>query len=357
MRPTLPPRWRGDGSADPLGILDTFGRDLQGLPDTERCRRVRRAFRYWRRRGFPYPTLSRAEVEREFRSLERIDPTDVIRRNRAGPCNVGLRLANAFHPQMWHVPYHGRSRVDCFNNDRLLWDALQKCIWLYPHRRCWNAHCVRDIMRFYHGSRVANFRPAVARALYHRYSGGHATVLDFSAGFGGRMLGSLTLPRHYIGIDPEVAQVLGLRAMARALAHIAVGTNEIRRGCAEDLLRGFADECMDLVFSSPPYFDNERYSDRLWQSYRRFPTYPLWLNGFLFRVIEESHRVLRSGGILVLNVANLPGKPIADDASAFARGLFRMRCTVELLMSTRPQARANGVAKYRSEPIFVLSKC
>jgi hypothetical protein len=39
-----------------------FGRDLSELPQKELNRQVERALQYWRKKGFPYPKLSRQEI-------------------------------------------------------------------------------------------------------------------------------------------------------------------------------------------------------------------------------------------------------------------------------------------------------
>jgi hypothetical protein len=60
------------------------------------------------------------------------------------------------------------------------------------------------------------------------------------------------------------------------------------QGPAEDLLTGFPKGTAQLIFSSPPYFDRERYSDEPSQSYIRFPKYSDWKRHFLEVAIVES---------------------------------------------------------------------
>lgn len=339
---------------DEYGVLAHFGRDLRDLSSRQRRLSINRAFHYWRARGFPFPSVFESSAAREYHALRQLALERVIVGDQARPVTVGLRLANAFHPQMWTIRQHGRSPLDCFSDDRILRRCLEKCIQFYPHRRCWNAQCIRSVMRFYHRARVANFRPAVARALYQHYSNPGAVILDFAAGFGGRMLGSLSLERHYIGIDPAPLQIRGLTSMAKKLRPFAAGTAELHRACAEDFLPSLAGSSVDLIFSSPPYFNAERYSDCAMQSYRRYPHYGLWKEGFLYPVLTHAHRILRKDGYFILNVANLPQYKIADDVLSFAPRFFQLRRMFKLLMNTLPQARASGDALYRSEPIFVF---
>lgn len=86
-------------------------------------------------------------------------------------------------------------------------------------------------MRIYHRTRVSNFRPVVARAIVNRYSNEGDTVLDFAAGYGGRLLGTVILKRHYLGIDAARAQVAGLNGNfdflhAREIARLSPSERE-----------------------------------------------------------------------------------------------------------------------------------
>jgi tRNA1(Val) A37 N6-methylase TrmN6 len=268
---------------------------------------------------------------------------------------VGLRIANAFHPQMWRVPIHGVSAVERFEDDNVLRRVLMKAVHFWPDRRCWNAQCVRSLMRVHHRIRIANFRPTAAKALVHHFSGAGARVLDFSAGFGGRLLGAMSLSRHYVGVDPARGQARGLRRMIAAFSDMAPGSAEVHQACAEDFLPTMRGSSVDLVFSSPPYFDLERYSNERTQSFRRYPVYGEWRESFLEVVIRETRRVLRRGGYLVLNVADTPRLPIATDALRIAERELVFVRRLRLIMNAIPSARAAG-RLYRDEPVFVFQK-
>jgi SAM-dependent methyltransferase len=336
-------------------VRDWFGRELTSLPDRQFIRRLELAFRYWRLRGFPYPDLGRQDIELEFRRLEKTSIDPMIGDHLVSS-TVGLRLANSFHPQMWRVPVHGRSPLACFRDDSTLRRALGKAARFWPDRRCWNDQCIRSVMRIYHRSRVSNFRPTAARSLIARFSVDGDTILDFSAGYGGRLLAALAMRRHYIGIDPARAQFKGLCAMWKELASIARGTAEIHQACAEDYLPKLPDSCAELVISSPPYFDHEKYSVEKTQSWRRYPTYPEWRQSFLRPVINHSHRLLKKGGYFLINVADLPRAPLVRDVLKLALPLFERRNTVKLWMSSPPLERARGGRRFRWEPILIFRK-
>src|SRR6202034_920856 len=112
-------------------------------------------------------------------------------------------------------------------------------------------------------------------------------------GYGGRLLGCLTLDRSYVGIDPAKLQVAGLRRMYQDLKVYSGGTATILRGCAEEILPSLQTRSVDLVFSSPPFFNLDRYSEEATQSYLRYRTYSEWYTSFLHVIIEAAHPLLR----------------------------------------------------------------
>lgn len=346
-------------SEDRSAILKLKGRDWLNFSARKQEWWVNQAVAYWRSRGFPYPELTAEEMRKEFALLLKSKPSDLLTNGVAKASTVGLRLANYFHPQMWTTKVSGfRSPVECFNDDKILEDCIVKAIKFWPNRSSLNAQCLRSVLRvFNHTARVANFRPAVARAIYAKYSREGSTVLDFSAGYGGRLLGCLTLDRKYIGLDPSVDQVAGLRRMIKMLRTISIGSARIHRACAEDFLPTLDRESIDLVFSSPPYFDHERYSDEPTQSYIRYATYERWRSAFLDRVVEESWRVLKRRGYFLIN-AGTPrrGYPIAQDAMKSGFQYFESRRCIQLLMRRVPEKNGSSREPFKTEPILVFRK-
>ena len=334
-----------------------FGRDVMSTSPRGRVRLLDTALEYWRGQGFPYPSLTAREMESEFLRVASARPDRIIREEEVHASTQGLRLANSFHPQMWDVPTrrHLLSPLDHFRDDATLRTVLQRAARFWPDRRCWNSQCVRSALRIYSGGRVSNFRPTAARAIISRFSRRGNTVLDFSAGYGGRLLGCLTLDRVYLGIEPAQAQVSGLRDMCSALRAYTSAYASVRRACAEEFMETLAPRSVDLVFSSPPYFNVERYSVEDSQSYCRYRSYQTWKDKFLEVILAASHRALRTGGYLVINVADTDRHPIAADLVTMSRALFRQHRLLKLLMHARPLQRSVGDT-FRWEPILVLKK-
>src|SRR5208337_4695254 len=126
---------------------------------------------------------------------------------------VGLRLVNSFHPQMWHVHCtRYRSPFETFCDDHALYRAIRKALIIWPDRYGANGSSLRRILKSFSNTvAVSNFRPTAAMGVLHRYSAPDGNVLDFAAGYGGRLAAALVMNRNYMGIDAGVAQVQGLK--------------------------------------------------------------------------------------------------------------------------------------------------
>jgi len=225
-----------------------------------------------------------------------------------------------------------------------------------PKKRCWSPQAIRNLVRIYAGGRVSNFRPVVARNIINRFSQDEDIVLDFSAGYGGRLLGCLTLDRLYIGIDPARKQVSGLKRMYKDLHKYSSSKAEIMMGCAEDILPSMDRDSVDIIFSSPPFFNLEIYSDEPTQSSNRYKEYEAWRSCFLEVVIAQARRVLRRKGFFAINVPTRCRYPIESDTLGFASDLFSYHCTINMKMNARPLQRAQNGCAYRTEPIYVFQK-
>ncbi len=322
---------------------------------------IERAFHYWRERGFPYYLLDKDQIRRQFqqlvatRSRQMFLPDGKIQWS-----NVSLALANYFHPQMWSIKSDSYlSPIECFKDDKLLKACIQRALEIWPDRYGANPSNLRRMLcSFTNAKRVSNFRPTVAKAIYERYSTQWSRVLDFCAGFGGRLLGCLALERHYVGYEPSHSQFRGLQRMYNTIHDLGLTSCDVdlQLTCAEDAMCKEASRSFDLVFTSPPYFDRERYSADSSQSYVRYSDYTSWCEHFLQRVLAESWRVLRKGGMLVLNVADTEDAPIAEDTKTLAGQYFDLVATYWLRLGRLPYRRDASTDAYHYEPVFVFAK-
>jgi len=140
------------------------------------------------------------------------------------------------------------------------------------------------------------FRPTIARFLYETFCPQGGKVWDPCAGYGGRLLGACAAGVQYVGTDVEERTVLGNRELAKDLGYAC----EVCQVPAEEFDPG----PLDFVFTSPPYFDKERYGGE-GQSWVRYDTLEKWISGFLVPILRVSFRSLSAKGFLAINIMDI----------------------------------------------------
>ncbi|MDP1675899.1 MAG: DNA methyltransferase [Bacteroidota bacterium] len=344
-------------SINKFEIEEIFGRDLNKVTKLKQKLIVDKALRYWQAKGFPYSKLTKKEISLEYKRIENTDCSNTLKSKIIHSSSVGLNLANSFHPQMWHLKSQGHSEspFEHFNNEETLKKLLLRAINFWPNRQCWRAYNVRNLLRIYSGGRVSNFRPTAAKAIIYNLSGENDRILDFCSGFGGRMLGATSLNRYYVGIDASKKQIVGSKLLFSKIKHLCKGNVELHHDCAEDLMKKMDSKSFNLIFTSPPYYDLEKYDHHKNQSYLKYKNYNDWRKYFLEEVVKESYRLLEKNGYLAINVTDSKKYSLTRDLEDFALKYFKFKDKYQLVMNSRPLQRSNGNS-YRSEPVFVFQK-
>lgn len=102
-------------------------------------------------------------------------------------------------------------------------------------------------------------------------------VWDPCMGYGGRLLGAVKADKvkMYIGTEPNTDTFAKLTAIEKELQQTAQGS-AMNYGLINSPLEDYDNlPCngVDLVFTSPPYFDTEKYSNETTQSWVRYSDY------------------------------------------------------------------------------------
>ena len=242
-----------------------------------------------------------------------------------------------------------------------------------------------------------NFPSAIARLLYKygtdRCKGQDEIVIyDPSMGFGGRLLGALSLrdrPVHYIGTDPNTEnwiKELGISRyeyMARVFkshvrygepfkgTYICSGSEDVANNEEFKKYKGK----VDFIFTSPPYFSAEIYSDEPTQSSIKYKEYSSWRDNFLRPTLATCAEWLKHDRILAFNIADInvgtTQYPLEEDTVTILQelglryeGKLKMVLAISPSMRVKPQTNQPGMKNYcivngrwrKFEPIFVFYK-
>ena len=126
--------------------------------------------------------------------------------------------------------------------------------------------------------------------------------LDISAGWGDRLLSAI-LSKHieyYESSDPNIDLHPGYDSMKETFCKSKKDNYIIHpTGFLEADL---GDRMFDFIFSSPPFFDIEIYSDHSNDSITNFNTNELWINNFLVPCIQKCYDHLLNNGLLILYI-------------------------------------------------------
>lgn len=157
---------------------------------------------------------------------------------------------------------------------------------------------------------ASQFKPSIAKAFYDYFKS--ENVLDFSAGWGDRLAGFYCgeTTKHYVGIDPNTLNHPNYQKQVEFYKKHQTffeESKEIDLICspAEDVDYSKYENYFDTIFTSPPYFDVERYSTEDTQSWVRYKNIDDWNTNFLHNTINKLIPTLKSGGILAINIADV----------------------------------------------------
>jgi len=326
----------------------------RGMGDNELNDFTQLIFDYYRQEGFPYYPIDMESREKDFKKLMSYDLNnmweyDIRNGNVVKQTMHGLGLAWSYFPDSFNVRCGDKmTPYEAFMNDEIFMNVIKKRLKMGTYI---SDSGIRKMLKIYTGVQaVSNFRPTAAAAIYKRY--GDGVVWDMSGGWGGRMLGAIKAGvKEYIVTEPSTKTEMGLVALREDF-----GGNtsiDIFGLGSEDYVPD--KNSLDLCFTSPPYFDLEKYSGEETQSYIKYPNKKDWINGFLSQTFENCHWGLRQNGYMIINMANIKGNDLEVDMVKTAH-----RCGFTLLKTHRlalsnVNLRDKG-RKFKYEPIYVFIK-
>lgn len=280
--------------------------------------------------------------------------------------NQGQTINRFLFPNMMTAEPKGRgsnSLRDRFWNDAKLKRAIRICFEFRTGDKLLRPTQLRTALELVTGENVTNFKAQNAKAIVeHLCPVLWGRVYDYSCGYGGRLLGigSSNFKYDYVGVEPNTETVKYLNYLNDIIDEATGVKGTIVQSVSEE----YKPEDIDLAFSSPPYFNLEKYSNESTQCMVRYKTLDEWFEGYVIPTMENIYRGLNREGIFATNIADYksydrkePYEVVQEWISYAERVGFKHTQTIKMMLTTRPGVgndRKEGREKW--EGVYVFSK-
>ena len=192
---------------------------------------------------------------------------------------------------LWHTIRNRMGNTLLYNDDR---EGIPV---QYPMPMCLSQICIGAKNSGF-ASMGSIFKPSVAKAIYQKYIKDGDKVLDYSCGFGTRLLGLMSLKKKdvlYCGYEPNTETFDNLNKM---INYFNFNAKIKKTGSETELF----DEKFDFIFSSPSYFNVEIYSNEETQCYNKFPVYEEWLEKYWHQTVKNIKQMSKDNAIFGINI-------------------------------------------------------
>lgn len=238
--------------------------------------------------------MGSSNIEDDFIALKREKNTIVPLSPR------GLNVVNTFTmiERLNTVSKTGISFYDLWKNKDIFKQKkyVAKMIEYYSREKGTNENDIKmwfRIYNLYYGA-ISVFRPSMAIIVYNIIK--PTSVLDFTMGWGGRLVGACAIDLHsYIGIDSNKNLKEHYQDLVRFMRKMNVNTN-INLLFKDALDVDYSKLEYDAVLTSPPYFNIERYSHQPHMSDDN------WISLFYIPLFKKTFKGMKKGGHYCLNI-------------------------------------------------------
>jgi len=331
----------------------------------------------------PVQPISQEQADDSFRALKKLRSDSMIKRMptctrwdyKYGISDVvidaprtGNECSNFYHQESrWWCDYQSiPSPMKVWNSDLHMY-SMMNALWTLKFKKITGPELRTAIsVRKYVASQ---FKPSAAKAFYELFDCKH--VYDPSSGWGDRLAGFMAAKctKSYCSTDPNSRLYDDYELQKNRYG----GKKEINMYCHGSEIKGGVRKMyghrVDTVFTSPPYFNAERYSEDEGQSFRQFDEISAWRENFLFPSLKNAWNALTSegerGGILAINISDIYNSsdktrgeicdPMNDYISSL-KGARYIGC-IGLRLAKRPESGAlEGKQGASIEPIWVWAK-
>ena len=242
------------------------------------------------------PKLNYDTAIKDFEELEDLPKKDVVSK----PSNVGNNFVDYF-TFLERTNTIGKHNVSFWNvwNDRSEYKKKRyvRNLLLYyktNHPKMTPPQVWWRIFNVYFAS-ISIFKPTYAMTIYYKFE--PTSILDFTMGWGGRLVGAaaMNIP-YYTGIDMNKELEKPYKEMVKVLKKYS--HTKVKLIFKDALKVDYSKIKYDLVLTSPPYYNLEVYSHQE----EAYKTKKEWNEKFYIPIVSMTYKYLSVGGYYCLNV-------------------------------------------------------
>lgn len=205
----------------------------------------------------------------------------------------------AGNPVLYHFMLDNLCRVKTKNgsfHDMMKSEEQREDVWKKANTYANGCRENNPPMRLFEGWRRMNgaiifFKPTTAMYVYKKYNA--TSVLDPTAGWGGRMLGAWALNLSYTGIDTNSSLQPAYRDMMTLL-----NSEKLKMIWDDALSVDFSKIDYDCVLTSPPYINLEIYPGMT-----VFESKDIFYKNFLIPLLDKCRKHIKRGGRVCFNIS------------------------------------------------------
>lgn len=310
-----------DADADELIVWRGHNLDVQYLSTQtpeQRDEIAKDVFNYLRKFDFSSYRVNIKKMERDWNNLKKTNILIEEKNTKKYISNIastGNKVYRYFFPNLMKLKNGTKYSIyECLTNPEILWKIIRNRTgntFLYTWDRSkparqypFNLTCLNMFIQGAKSTGLAShgsqFKPALAKAIYSNFVKEGDNVLDYSAGYGSRLLGFWAAnikDSKYYAYEPNTETYNGLVNMSN---YFGLPASIKKCGSEEELF----DVKFDFVMSSPPYFDQETYSVEESQAYIKNPKYEDFMENYWRKTVQNIKTMMKDNAVFGINIGN-----------------------------------------------------
>ena len=207
--------------------------------------------------------------------------------------------------------------------------------------------------------KVAQFPISICDYILNTYNVNNVWY-DYSCGWGSRLTCALKNGVNYYGTDPNYKLTEVLNTYQKDFKSVYDTYNEVHiYTMGSEFFIPELENKVGLCFSSPPYFNLEKYACGKQSYVEGITSYDAWRDDYLEPTIQNCYKYLIDDGYFIINVKNYKKFPIEEDSVRLAEKNGFTYIKTEDLYLNKNFSRPTGKSDERitiTEPMFVFKK-